>query len=84
MGSEMCIRDRSYTSPTSQNKLINCSAQFFRDITVKNVKDAKFFAVCMDTTHDSGKQDQLSIILRYVDKAGELNEDLVDIAHAET
>jgi len=48
------------------------------------VKDAKFFAVCMDTTHDSGKQDQLSIILRYVDKAGELNEDLVDIAHAET
>jgi hypothetical protein len=74
----------SYTSPTSQNELINCSAQFFRDITVKNVKEAQFFAVCLDTTPDSGKQDQLSIILRYVGKAGDLSEDLVDIVHAES
>ena len=48
----------SYASPTSQNELINCSAQLFRDNTVKRVKEANFFAVCMDTTPDSGNSER--------------------------
>lgn len=72
----------SYTSPVSQNEMIDCSAEVVRNSLVINVKEAKFYAVCLDTTPDSSKEDQLSVILRYVSKNGDINEELLDIVHA--
>ena len=72
----------SYASPTSQNELINCSAKMLPDTTVARIKKDKFFAICIDTTPDITKEDQLSIIVRYVDDDGSIKEDLLDVVHA--
>lgn len=72
----------SYTSPTSQNEMIHCSAQYVQEKIIKEVKASKYFAVCLDTTPDSSNEDQLSIIIRYVDSNGHINEDLLDFIHA--
>ena len=73
----------SYTSPMSQNEMIQYSAQYVREKIVREVKESKYFAVCLDTTLDSSKQDQLSVIIRYVGSNGHINEDLLDFVHSE-
>jgi len=73
----------SYTSPSSQNEMIQYSAQYVREKIVKDVKASKYFAVCLDTTPDTSKRDQLSIIVRYVGANGDISEDLLDFVHAE-
>ena len=69
----------SYTSPTSHNELINCSAKMLPDTTVALIKKAKFFVIYVDTTPGITKEDQLSIIVRYVDDDGSIKEDLLDV-----
>lgn len=71
----------SYTSPNSQNEMIHSSAEILRNSIVKEVKDAVYFAICLDTTPDAGKNDQLSMILRFVKKEGDVVEALLDLSH---
>ena len=60
--------------------MISCSAQFVRKKIVQDVKAVKYFAICLDTAPDSSNQDQLSVIVRYVDQSGNINEDLLDLS----
>lgn len=71
----------SYTSPTSQNHLIHSCASVLRQGIASEVKRAKFFAICLDTTPDHSKQDQLSFIVRYVKENGDIIEALLDMKH---
>ena len=73
----------SYTSPTSQNEMIHSSAQLLREDIVKEIKDAVYFAICLDTTPDASKKDQLSMIIRFVKEEGDVIEALLDMSHAE-
>ncbi len=72
----------SYISAKSQNDMISCLGNEVRSKIIDDVKAATFYAVCLDTTPDSSKQDQLSIILRFVDKEAKIHECLIDVIHA--
>ncbi len=55
-----------YLSPKIQNEIISILAQKIEDEIVKEIHDAEFYSVIMDTTQDVLKVDQLSQVIRYV------------------
>ncbi|KAK6171741.1 hypothetical protein SNE40_018179 [Patella caerulea] len=62
--------------------MIGCSASKVRTEVVKSVQNACYCAICLDTTTDASRQDQLSVIVRYVNPAGGINEELLDMVNA--
>lgn len=44
---------------------------------MKEVKEAKFFAVLADEATDASNREQLSILLRFLDGAGEIREEFL-------
>jgi hypothetical protein len=73
----------SYTSPPSQNEMIKSCAAVVRQSLVQEILKAVFFAVCLDTTPDAGKMDQLSVVIRYLNEDGEVIEALLEMVQAE-
>jgi hypothetical protein len=72
----------SYLSAKSQNEIISSAASVVFNDLIKEINEAKYFAVCMDTTPDESKTDQLSIIIRYVHSNGEIVDSLLAMCAA--
>ena len=62
-------RNAIYTSPDIQNSLLNIMAGMVRENICNAVREAGFFSLLADETKDVSKQEQLAIVLRYVDDA---------------
>lgn len=72
----------SYTSAKSQNEMIHTIAELLRKFITAEIKEAGYFAISMDTTPDLSRNEQLSFVIRYVSKDGEINESLLELVHA--
>ena len=78
-----CSKNASYFSKTSQNELINCCGNYIKDILVKEIKENRFFSVLVDEASDCSNQEQLSLVIRFVDGSGEIREEFLGFLHCE-
>ena len=74
----------SYTSPTIQNEIISCIGDCIRQDIVQRVKNARFFTIGADDGSDISNEEQLAIVVRYVDADGKIREDFLDFVKCDT
>lgn len=67
----------NFTSKLRQNQLIHSISTTIKSFIMKEIKEAKFFSVSMDSTFDLSRKEQISFIIRYVAEDGNINERLV-------
>ncbi|XP_050222533.1 uncharacterized protein LOC126672625 [Mercurialis annua] len=69
-----------YTSPKIQKQLLNVIANKVRNKIRKDIRDFKFYLI-VDEARDESKREQMSLVLRYVDKGGFGVEHFFELAH---
>ena len=62
-------QNANYLSPESQNELLHCMATMVQNQIVSKVHQAKFWSIIADETKDASKTEQISICIRYWDRA---------------
>ncbi len=61
----------SYTSSTTCNEFISLMASKVRKTILNEIKSSKYYSIIVDSTPDISHTDQLSLVIKYVDKSGE-------------
>ncbi len=78
-------RNATYTSPDIQNALLNVMGTIVRNEITSSVRDATYFSIMADETKDLSKQEQLAIVVRYVDiRSCTIYERFVTYLHAKS
>lgn len=67
----------TYLSNNSQNTMLLVMSDIVRSQILKKVKKAGIFSIMIDTTTDVSNIEQFSLVLRFVNEFGEINERLV-------
>ena len=67
----------TYLSPTIQNQMIEIVGQSVLEAVVVKVKEAGMFSVLMDETTDASHQEQLSVMVRFVDKTATVDTQVI-------
>ncbi|XP_062158069.1 uncharacterized protein LOC133865663 [Alnus glutinosa] len=68
------------TAPDIQKEIANAAASETLDAILKDLENSSF-AILVDEAHDISVKEQLTIILRYVDKKGHVIERFLGITH---
>ncbi|PNX79290.1 repressor of the inhibitor of the protein kinase-like protein [Trifolium pratense] len=69
-----------YTSPQIQKELLSVLAKGVRKHIREEIGDAKF-CIIVDEARDESKKEQMSLVLRFVDRVGLIQERFFDVAH---
>ncbi|CAN6551632.1 unnamed protein product [Malus baccata var. baccata] len=75
---ENAPKDLNLLAPSGQKNLVNSCAIETIDAIMSDVKD-KFFSILVGESRDFSTLDQIAIVLRYVDKKGEVIERFVGV-----
>ena len=62
------------TSKTVQNELLDCMLSVLREEIIKAIRNADFLSIQADETTDISTQCQLVLVIRYIDKAHDVQE----------
>ncbi|TYH24740.1 hypothetical protein ES288_A03G115100v1 [Gossypium darwinii] len=73
-------QNASYTSSKIQKEILQIYANRVRNVIREDIGDRKF-SIIVDEARDESKKEQMAIILRFVDKQGQVKERFFDIVH---
>jgi hypothetical protein len=79
---ENAPKSTKYTSHTIQNEILQVMASKVRDKIREDIGDSKFYII-VDEARDESKREQMTIVLRFVDKDGFIQERVFDLVHVE-
>lgn len=57
--------------------MIDCVSQSIKCTIIKEISEASFFSISIDSTFDESRTEQISFIARYVNSAGDIFERLL-------
>ena len=72
-------RNCTYLSGDIQNQLIQAMGDDLLSTIIEQVRDAKFFSLLVDETSDISRQEQVSFVLRYIDKECDIQERFIGV-----
>ena len=78
---KICSKNASCISKTLQNDLISCCGQFITDFAVRKIKENQFFSILADRASDCSNQEQLFLVIRYVDSDCVIREEFLGFLH---
>ncbi|XP_019183943.1 PREDICTED: zinc finger MYM-type protein 1-like [Ipomoea nil] len=73
-------RNATYTSPTIQKQILQVLATKVKSAIREEIGDAKF-CIIVDEARDESKKEQMSIVLRFVDRDGFIQERFFGVVH---
>ena len=71
-----CKQNASYISKTAQNDIINCCGEIITEQIIEDLKHHRFYSILAEAADCSNKE-QMSLVLRFVDKDYNVREDFV-------
>lgn len=80
---KMQSRYGHYTSHEYQNELISVIASSTKNIILNNMSKFAAFSILVDETKDASKKDQLSFLIRFIDKNYNIQEKALGCYHME-
>lgn len=80
---ETCSPNATYISKTTQNNLIEIIGSEIMSCILDEVKEARFYSILADEVTDKANWEQLSIILRFVDKTASIREEFLTFVACE-
>ncbi|CAB3991276.1 52 kDa repressor of the inhibitor of the kinase-like [Paramuricea clavata] len=76
-----CGKNRSYTSKTSQNKIIKCIGQVISENIINEIKESRYYTIIADEAADSSHKEQLSFVPLFVDSGRNVREKFICFLH---
>ncbi|XP_022870196.1 zinc finger MYM-type protein 1-like [Olea europaea var. sylvestris] len=73
-------KNNQMTLPTIQNDLINCCAVKTTKAIINEIGDS-LFSILVDEARDNSMKEQMTIVLRFVDKSGQVKERFLGMSH---
>ncbi|XP_030505774.2 uncharacterized protein LOC115720739 [Cannabis sativa] len=77
---DKALQNAIYTSPTTQKQVLHVLGNKVRNAIREEIVDAKF-SVIVDEAQDESKKEKMSIILRFIDKYGYVQERFFGLIH---
>lgn len=74
---ETSSRNATYISKTIQNEMIKTVGKYILDNLSREIRDSKYFAILADEAADVSNKENLSIVIRFVDKSHTIREEFV-------
>ena len=74
------LQNASYTLNSIQKEILQILANKIRIVIREKIGESKF-CIIVDEARDESKKEQMTIILRFVDKAGFVREHFFDLVH---
>ena len=76
-------KNTSYISKTTQNELIKLCGEGISDSIITEVKNSKFYTIIADEAADCSNKEQMSLVLRFLDKDNNIREDCLKFIHCQ-
>ena len=73
--------NEQYRAKTAQNEAIQVFAEYIKEKIVSEVKGSMYFTILAEEANDISSKEQMSLVLRYKNKKGEISESFVSFLH---
>ena len=74
---ETSPRNALYTSKTIQNEMISVTADAIQGKIIDEIQAVKFFTILADEVSDCSNLEQVSVVIRFVDKDNNIEEEFL-------
>ena len=81
---ESYSKNASYISKTIQNELIECYGQIITENLLQDIKKSQYYSVIADEASDTSYKEQMSLVLRFVDKNFDVREEFLGFLHCKS